>query len=190
MIRTRRLRPGRAAAVLCAVVLLAAAAPRAFAASDLHVGYIDSARIFQEYKDAQDAQQRFNRQVDGWRDEASEKQKAVDDLRKEVRDQGPILSAMKRQEKEESLQRAISDYDRFVQDIWGPQGKATQENERATSDVVARIRVAVEKIAGNKGLNLVLDSAGGFIIYADKSMDLTSQVIDELNTGSTKPSSQ
>ena len=103
-------------------------------AADVRIGYIDSARIFQEYKDAQEAQQRFDRQVQGWRDEAAEKEKAVKQLRDEVRDQAPILSALKRQEKEEALQRAISDYERFIQEIWGPQGRAAQENERATDE--------------------------------------------------------
>jgi len=158
-------------------------------AADLKIGYIDSARIFQEYNDAKEAQARFDRQVQGWRDEAAEKEKQVNALRAEVRDQSPILSALKRQEKEEALQRAISEYERFVQDIWGPQGRAAQENERATSDVVVQIRAAVEKVAGGRGLELVLDSAGGFIIYADKSLDLTPQVIQELNTRSTTGSS-
>ena len=154
----------------------------ASAAADVRIGYIDSARIFQEYKEAQEAQSRFDRKVQGWRDEAAERDKAVGQLRREVQDQSPILSAVKRQEKEEALQRAISDYEKFIQDVWGPGpgGLAVQENERATNEVVAQIRSAVEKIAGDKGLNLVLDSAGGFIIYADKTMDLTNEVLQEL----------
>ncbi len=165
-----------------AVLLLIA---RPGAAAEIKMGYIDSARIFQEYKDAQEAQARFDRQVQGWRDEASDKEKQVNQLRGEVRDQAPILSALKRQEKEEALQRALGDYEHFIQDIWGPQGKAAQENERATNEVVTAIRSAVEKIAKQGGLSLVLDAAGGFIIYADKSMDYTSQVLQELNSRST-----
>jgi outer membrane protein len=153
----------------------------AVAAADVKIGYIDSARIFTEYKVAQEAQQRFDRQVQDWRDEAAEKEKLVNQLRTEVRDQAPILSALKRQEKEEALQRAQSDYERFIQEIWGPQGRAATENERSTSEVVAQIRTAVEKIATDKNLNLVLDSAGGFIVFADKTMDLTPQVIADLN---------
>lgn len=162
--------------------LLAASGPAH--AADLRIGYIDSARIFQEYDAAKEAQARFDRQVTGWRDEAAEKQKAVEQLRAEVRDQSPILSSLKRQEKEETLQRAISEYERFIQDIWGPQGKAAQENERATNEVVGQIRSAVEKIASDRGLDLVLDSASGYIIYANKSLDLTSFVIDELKSRS------
>ena len=159
--------------------------PAPAAAVDFRVGYIDSGRIFQEYKAAQDAQQRFDRQVQGWRDEASEKETQVKKLRAEVRDQSPILSSIKRQEKEEALQRAISEYERFIQDVWGPQGRAVVENERATQEVVASIRSAVEKVAADKGLTLVLDAASGFIIYSDRSLDFTTEVLQELASRST-----
>jgi outer membrane protein len=174
--------PVTIASILLAVLALAAPSR---AAVELHVGYIDSARIFQEYADAREAQQRFDRQVQGWREEAAEKEKSVGTLRTEVHDQSPILSAVKRQEKEEALQRAISDYERFIQDVWGPDGKAARENERATLEVVGQIRSAVEKVAGAKGLTLVLDAAGGSIIYADKSLDLTTEVLQELASRST-----
>jgi outer membrane protein len=177
----RFLRPGPHPHGWLMLAILTLGLPGA-ATADVKIGYIDSAKIFQEYKEAQEAQARFERQVQGWRDEAAEKQKLVEQLRAEVRDQAPILSALKRQEKEEALQRAVSDYERFVQEIWSPQGKAAQENDHATSTVVAQIRTVVEKIATDKNLNLVLDAAGGFIIYADKSMDYTEQVIQELNT--------
>ncbi len=178
-------RSGRAALVILAtLVALLAGATGPAGAVDSRIGYIDSARIFQEYEAAKEAQSRFDRQVTGWRDEAAEKQKAVEQLRSEVRDQSPILSSLKRQEKEEALQRAISEYERFIQDVWGPQGRAVQENERATGEVVAQIRSAVEKIASDRNLDLVLDAASGYLIYANKSLDLTATVIEELKSRS------
>lgn len=162
-------------------VVAALAAGTAPARADVRVGYIDSARIWSEYKDAQEAQQRFERQVQGWRDEAGEKEKAVNQLKAEVRDQGPVLSALKRQEKDTALQRAISEYESFVQDVWGPNGRAAQENARATDEIIQVVRRSVEKLASQKGLELVLDASGGFIIYADKSLDMTNDVLAELN---------
>ena len=165
-------------AVLGIAVLPAASPARA---ADSRIGYIDSARIWLEFKDAQEAQQRFERQVQGWRDEATEKQKAVELLKAEVRDQGPVLSALKRQEKESARDRAISEYESFVQDIWGPNGRASQENSRATDEIIQLVRRSVEKLAGQRGLELVLDATGGFIIYADKALDMTNEVLAELN---------
>jgi outer membrane protein len=173
-------RRSRWAAILAGIFLMAV--PSGVRAADVKIGYIDSARIFQEYKIAQEAQASFDRQVQGWRSEATEKQKVVDQLRAEVRDQGPILSATRRQQREEALQRAISDYERFIQDTWGPQGKAAAENDRATQEVVAQIRSVVEKIALDRQLDLVVDAASGFIIYADRTLDLTSAVLQELAT--------
>lgn len=175
-------RASRIGAAALAAILLGAGAARA---ADLRLGYIDSARIFLEYKDAQEAQQRFDRLVTGWRDEALEKEKAVQQLRQEVRDQSPILSAMRRQEKEAALQRAISEYDAFIQDVWGPSGRAATENERATGEIVQRIRLAVEKVASQKGVELVLDAASGYLVYADKNLDLTTEVLTELAASST-----
>lgn len=151
-------------------------------AADVRIGFIDSAKIFQEYRLAQDAQQQFDRQVQNWRSEAAEKENAVNQLRTEVRDQGPILSALKRQEKEEALQKAIREYEAFIQEVWGPAGRAAQENERTTREVVEQIRAVVEKLAGEKGLDIVFDAAGGAIIYADRSLDLSPEVVRELNT--------
>ncbi len=170
--------------VLVVGLTLAVGLVRPAGAVDSRIGYIDSARIFLEYEAAKEAQSRFDRQVTGWRDEAAEKQRAVEQLRTEVRDQSPILSALKRQEKEEALQRAISEYERFIQDVWGASGRAVQENERATGEVVAQIRSAVEKIASDRNLDLVLDAASGYLIYANKSLDLTATVIEELKSRS------
>jgi outer membrane protein len=176
--------PRRAVALRAGLVVALLIAGSALAA-DFKVGYIDSSRIFLEYKDAQEAQARFDRQVQGWREEADEKDRAVKKLRQEVRDMSPVLSALKRQEKEEALQKAIAAHEQFVQSIWGPQGRASQENERATQEVVNRIRAVVEKIAGDKGLDMVFDSSGGFLIFADKNLDYTSEVIRQLNEQST-----
>jgi outer membrane protein len=161
--------------------LLLAACAVAPARADVRMGYIDSARIWVEFKDAQEAQQRFDRQVQGWRDEAAEKEKVVSTLRQQVKDQSPVLSALKRQELDSSLQKAISDYEKFVQDVWGQDGRAAQENARATDEIVGQVRRAVEKVAGQKGLDLVLDVTGGFVVYADKTLDLTNDVLAELN---------
>jgi outer membrane protein len=163
-----------------AALLVALASPPARAA-ETRIGFIDSAKIFQDYKLAQEAQQQFDRQVQNWRNEATEKEKAVNQLRTEVRDQAPILSALKRQEKEEALQKAIQEYETFVQEIWGPTGRAATENERTTREIVEHIRTVVEKLAGEKGLDIVFDAAGGSILYADRSLDLSADVVRELN---------
>ena len=106
MNRPPRLRHVAALVALAALMTV----PRVTSAADVRIGFIDSAKIFQQYKLAQEAQQRFDRQIQSWRDEAGEKEKVVTQLRNEVRDQAPILSSLRRQEREQALQAAIADY--------------------------------------------------------------------------------
>jgi outer membrane protein len=166
-------------------VATVAAVPRPAGAADPRIGFIDSAKIFQQYKLAQEAQQRFDRQVQSWRDEAAEKEKAVNALRAEVKDQAPIVSSLRRQEREQALQTSIAEYEGFIQEVWGPTGRAAKENENSTREIVEQIRAVVDQIAQQKGFDMVLDAAGGSIIYANRELDLTAEVLQELNNKAT-----
>jgi len=162
---------------LAALFILASPA----SAQNVRIGFIDSQRIFNEYKAAQEAQDRFAREIQSWRTEADDRRKQVEDLRNELKDQDPMLSESKRLEKESTLQKAVSDYDRFVQDFWGPQGKVQRLNDEITREVIGKVRDAVELLANREGYDLVLDAADGNVIFGVKSLDLTQRVLDDLN---------
>jgi outer membrane protein len=150
-------------------------------AQNVRIGFVDSQRIFNEYKSAQEAQDRFSREIQSWRTEADDRRRQVDELRNELKDQDPLLSEAKKLEKESTLQKAVSDYDRFVQDFWGPNGKVQRLNDEITREVIGKVRDAVELLANREGYDLVLDAADGNVIFGVKSLDLTQRVLDELN---------
>ena len=176
-----RLAARTGAALALALGCLLAAARPAVAQTTIRIGFVDSQRIFAEYKAAQEAQERFAREIQSWRTEADDRRKQVDALRNELKDQDPLLSEAKRLEKESALQKAVSDYDRFVQDFWGPNGKVQRLNDEMTREVISKVRDAVELLANRQSYDLVLDAADGNVIFGVKSLDLTQQVLDELN---------
>jgi Skp family chaperone for outer membrane proteins len=187
-----RVRPARFALVVAGVALaLAALPPRAQAQLNVRIGFGDSQKIFEQYPVARDAQERFNREIQTWREDADERRKALDVLRNELKDQGPMLSEDRRVEKESALARATSDYDRFVQEFWGPGGRVQRANDEMTREVIGKIRDAVELLANREGYDLILDAADGNVIFGVAALDLTSRVLDELNktlpAGSTNP---
>ena len=150
-------------------------------AQNVRIGFIDSQRIFNEYRAAQEAQDRFSREIQSWRTEADDRRKQVEEMRNELKDQDPLLSESKRLEMENALQKAVSDYDRFVQDFWGPNGKVQRLNDEITREVIGKVRDAVELLANREGYDLVLDAADGNVIFGVKSLDLTQRVLDDLN---------
>jgi len=148
--------------------------------ADLKVGFIDSERIFNEYKGVQEAQKQFDQDIQTWKAQATEMKTSVDNLRKEVESQRLMLSDSKLEEKETELQAKIRDHETFVQRIWGPGGELEQRNEALTKPIIAKIRQIVDKIGLDENYSFILDAADGNIVFGSKALDLTDRVLEEL----------
>jgi outer membrane protein len=151
------------------------------AAQDIKLGYIDSERIFNEYKAVGEAQQQFDRDVEAWKKEAEQTERELQAMQEELESQRLLLSEKALQEKEAALQTMASEYERFIQSVWGPTGKIAQRNAELTRPIMEKVRQVVDKLAAEQGFSLIFDAADGNIVYGEKSLDLTDQVLTELN---------
>lgn len=165
---------------LLAFVLLATGVAPAWA--ELKIGFIDSDRIFAEYRKTQEAQEAFNREVQDLTKTARDKKNEIDDLQRKLDQQGPMLSEAKRDEQNQLLQKKIGEYESFVQTTWGPNGQITKLNEQYLKPIIDRVHAIVAGIGTDEAYSLILDAADGNVVYGDKSLDLTDRVLSELRT--------
>jgi outer membrane protein len=168
--------------ILTAVILVLAIAGGAGSArGETKIGYINSEQVMEQSKEAQTALAGFNRDVDGWNQEAIERRKELDDLARELGQQSPMFSDAKRLEKEQDHQRKLTEYDQFVQSVWGPNGLVVKRNEEVLRPIVTKIQTILAKIGADRGYDIIFDAADGNVLYADQPLDLSQEVIDELN---------
>lgn len=172
---------------LSAFLLLAVAS--AFAAAP-NVGVVDVAEVMAKYNKAIETKAGIDKSVQSSRDAVAEREKELQTLRADLestvkRSQDPILNeAGKRslqseaQVKQGAFQQRQNEYVQFVQSAQGTIQQRVQEMER---QVVADIRAQAEKIAKDKGLQLVVPKAVTF--FVDGSLDITGDVIKALNDG-------
>jgi len=149
-------------------------------AQNLKLGYIDSIRIRQDYKGFSDAQAKYDKEVGEWQSEADRLAKEVNDLQNELESQKLLLSDEKREEKEDKLQKKRDEYQQYVNQIFGPGGKAEQRNVELTKPLLEKINVVLEKIASEGGYDYIFDAANGNIAFAKKEFDLTDIALEEL----------
>ncbi len=173
--------------ILSAFLLLAVAP--AFAAAP-NVGVVDVAEVMAKYNKAIETKAGIDKSVQSSRDAVAEREKELQALRADLestvkRSQDPILNeAGKRslqseaQVKQGAFQQRQNEYVQFVQSAQGTIQQRVQEMER---QVVADIRAQAEKIAKDKGLQLVVPKAVTF--FVDGSLDITGDVIKALNDG-------
>jgi outer membrane protein len=149
--------------------------------AEMRVMFINSEVVLQQARAVQDAVETFNRDVEGWNEEAQRQKGELDALQQELENQSLMLSDERRQEREIEYQRRLTEYEQFVQSIWGPAGLVEQRNEELLRPILSRIEDILAQIAAEEGYDMILDAADNNILYADPDYDLTSRVVETLN---------
>ena len=149
-------------------------------ADDIKIGYIDSQRIFAEYQEYQDAQVKFEMEVETWNTQGEQMKQEIDELIVELESQSLILSAEKKREKEQYLTAKQDTLNQFLNATFGPDGKAERRMAELSKPVRDKILVIIERIAIENNYSIILDAGTVNIAYAKKSLDLTDDVLAEL----------
>ncbi len=164
---------------LLIALLAVVAVPYAAKAQDKIV-YIDSYRIRLEFKEFQDAQAQFNKEIEQWNAEVEKAQKEVETLELDLSKQTLILSDAKKKEKETEIQQKKDMYQKMANDIFGPDGRAEKRNGELTKPLLDKINAVLEKLAISEGYALILDTVNGNIAYGKRDLDITERVLEEL----------
>lgn len=150
-------------------------------AEELKVGYIDSGRILEQYMGTGELVTRFDEEVATWRETATKMKSDIDALLGELRSQELMLSEEAKAKKREEIAQKEQEYQRFVQEVWGPEGKAVRRRDELTKPVVEKIDKVLERLASQEGYAIIFDVAEGSVVYAEEKLDLTDLVLAELN---------
>lgn len=142
------------------VLALAVAAP-AMAAAPGAIGYVDTQKVFQGYKEAQTAQNKFRHEAQAYQEELAEAQKKLEDARKAGKSTDEINKMQKRYEDELKPKK--------------------QRVEALDRDLSGKIKKQIESVIGQvakaKGIPTVVDKQ--VILYG--GTDLTNDVLAKLN---------
>lgn len=165
--------------VLALCMLMAAAVP---ANAEIKIGYIDTVKIFANFKETIEAEEVYKKEVEAWKKQAEQMEADLARMREEIQSQSLMLSAEKLEEKKLVFDQGMKDYQKYMQDIFGETGEAARRNKELTEPIVEKINGIIDIYAREEGYTLVLDSSQGVIVYADKEIDITDIIIARLDT--------
>ena len=168
------------AKVAILVALIAMFLP-AVASAEGKVVYIDSYRIRLEFKEFQDAQVEFNKEVETWNAEVEQGQIEIEQMEADLAKQALILSDAKRQEREQEIEALKIQWQQQANEIFGPGGRAETRNAELTKPILDKINTVLEQLALENSYDLILDAVNGNIAYGKKELDITDDVLEELD---------
>jgi len=152
----------------------------AVSSQQIKIGYVDTNRLKMEYKEYADAKVKFDRQMAVWQEYVDSLQQEIINLQEELRTQSGLLNEDAKRQKEQTLMDMQMEYQEFAQKILGPEGEAAQREFELSKPLVDKINAAINLIALRDNYTLILDTAGGDILYAKEEMDITNKVLESL----------
>jgi outer membrane protein len=152
----------------------------ALRAEEIKLGYIDTVKIFAEFKETVDAEAIYKKEVDAWKKKASDMEATLATMREEIQSQSLMLSEEKLAEKKQLFDKNLQEYNQYMTDVFGDNGQAAKRNKELTQPIVEKINAVIAQLAEAEGYTLILDAAQGNIVFAKKALDLTERVMQEL----------
>ena len=150
--------------------------------AQLKLGYIDSQKILENYKEARDAQQQIAEINKGWEEEAQNMQREIMSKRDALESQALLLSDTKRKEKETALQNLALKFQQYQQEKWGPQGAAYRKQAEVMKPVLDKINKGIRELGAEEKYDYIFDVVSGNILYVSSDQpDLTDKVLEKLN---------
>lgn len=161
--------------------ILALCATVSFSWAELKIGFINSESIFQEFDGTKEAQDKFNKEVAKWEQDASNKQKDIKDLKEQIDKQSLLLSGERKKALEDSLENKMALYQKYLQEKFGQKGEALTKNEELTKPIIEKINKIIEKIAKEENYDYIFDARAGGVVFAKKAYDLSERVLGLLS---------
>jgi outer membrane protein len=152
-----------------------------FASAQMKIGYINIEDIFKNYAGTKEAQEKMDKEVAKWEQDASTRQKEIKDLKDQLDKQSLLLSAERRAEIEAKLKQKMQDYQDFLQTKFGNKGEVLAKNEELTKPIIEKINKIIEKIAKDENYDFIIDAHAGGVIFAKPAYNLTERVLNILN---------
>jgi len=168
--------------ILISGILAALGAPgiQAAAQSPLKIGYINSQVIIAEDPAANAAQEQFQREMVPFENELRGLEAEIADLMSRYQAQQVTLTSNARRSRADEITQKQQAYQERMAQIEAEAGRRQQE---LVQPIMERINNIIQQIRSDGSYTFIFDVAGGGLIAADESFDLTGEVQQRLAAG-------
>jgi outer membrane protein len=160
------------------VALLACLTLPAQASANDNVGFVDMQKVLEESKLGQRLQEQLRKDFEPRAKALAEEERAINQMQQALAKDKALMSNDQVAKKEKEIQDRIEAYQKKALPVQQDLMKTQQEKGR---EIIGPARDAVNAIAKKKKLGLVFERGAGGLLYTDESLDITADVIKQLD---------
>jgi outer membrane protein len=149
------------------------------------IGYVNSAKIFQELPEAKDAQRRIDAMQKSIQDSLELMQKRFQVKYEDYQKKESLMNEAAKRSAQEELVSMQRDFELYRQQKLGNNSELAQESERLLEPLKEKVLKAIERVARDEKYSFIFDRTDQVtvLLYGDSNHDLTFKVIDRLKRG-------
>lgn len=157
-------------------------------AQNLKIGYVNSAKILQEFPEAQDAQKKIDAKGQSWQAELERMSKDLQAKYEAFQKKEATLTDQAKRDQREDLVQLEQQGVQFRQDKFGNTGELAVLTDSLLTPIKKKVMKAIEVIAKEQKLQFVFDRNEQILVllYGEAKFDFTNLVIDRLKRGDSK----
>lgn len=171
---------------LAAMVIVALCAATAVSAQSMRIGLVNTETVIKEMPEAIEATKKIEEMGLKVRDTLQMMQKEFESRIEQYQKQQAMMSAEARQKEEQSLQGLRQRFLQYQEEKLGATGELARMREGFLTPIRAKVSDAINAVAKEEKLNLVLDKVAGIVLFSEDKADITFKVLDRLKRGDSK----
>jgi len=171
--------------LVCVVTLFSAGI---LSAQQVKIGYVNSAKIMQEFRDAKDAQ----RQIDAFQQKIQDSvdifNRTYQDKMNDYRAKESMLNDQAKKDKQQELVMLEQQYNEFRERKLGRDGELANLTQKLLDPIKDKVLKVIAQVAKEEKITFVFDKneAIQILLYGDEKYDYTNFVLDRLTRGAGK----
>lgn len=144
--------------------------------------FYDSERVLNGNKELQEAQRTLDAEIAVWEQEIQEIEVRITQFRSEYELKKLTLLPSGQQEAEQRIAELENEKEDKIAEIYGEDGLIITRNQELLQPIMNKLNSVIEKLAVENNYSLVLDAASGAIGYAKGNLDITDDIIEEMES--------
>ena len=157
-----------------AALVLAMVAARGVAAAELRVAVVDMQRALNECDAGKKAKDQVKAKFERSQDSLKKQREDLDRMKEDYDRKALVLKEEERRNLEKDLENRTLEFKRKYEDF---QRDLKRTDAELTSSIVEELYGIVRDYGAKNNYTLVLEASSGSLLYADKSVDVTAEIV-------------
>ncbi|MFO7659899.1 MAG: OmpH family outer membrane protein [Candidatus Cloacimonadaceae bacterium] len=156
-------------------------------AQQVKIGYVNTDRILAGSNEAAEIARLYDLDRTGWMNQIRALNEDIKQMERNYEIDKLTKSESAKSEALAKIDAKKAEAGQKLEEFFGEGGRAEQRYKELIEPLTVKINEVIKKISEDERYTLILDVSMGSVLYAAPSMDVTDQVLAELNKGTQKP---